>query len=89
MPTVDISTVTFQSLIEGFFISYLGNLWDNQGRVGTFQSLIEGFFISYLLRMHRPKSQELSFSPSLRDFLFLTTHLEEYFAKPENVSVPH
>ena len=39
----------FQSLIEGFFISYEGESLHTVSS-WTFQSLIEGFFISYIVQ---------------------------------------
>ena len=71
------AAIGFQSLIEGFFISYHSDCFRN-GLVRLchrFQSLIEGFFISYKVPQAKAEQAVViadCFSPSLRDFLFLT-----------------
>ena len=79
------AAIGFQSLIEGFFISYHSDCFRN-GLVRLchrFQSLIEGFFISYKVPQAKAEQAVViadCFSPSLRDFLFLT-HLSVWLVR--------
>ena len=86
--TVNSSLMMFQSLSEGFFISYAEFIANTYSDATVFQSLIEGFFISYFRNLVLLIVFALVSVPHWGIFYFLPVRVN-WKKKNRSVSVPH